>query len=94
MIRVLAKKDRITIYGHSQSDVCASVSSAMYTTINILFRYDASSILYEDCKDSVCITILKHDNIIDMVIDNMLQMFEDVCDQAPKSCIEVRRDEI
>lgn len=96
MIKVtLIKKDNvitnINIIGHAGYDVsgkdivCAAVSSISITTINALLKYDKDSISY---KNSLEITIHKHDKVIDLLIDNMLDMLKEL-EQDYKKYIKV-----
>ncbi len=84
MIKVIKKGDSITITGHSQPDVCASISSVMYTSVNMLAKYDKDCVVFEDNNelDFVAIDIKKHDEVIDLVVDNMMSMFEDIKEQS------------
>lgn len=80
MIKIEKKNDEIVIKGHTKPDLCASVSCIMYTTINALAKYDEQSINFIDDNilDEINITILKHDNIIDLLINNMFDCFKDL----------------
>lgn len=78
MIRITKKNDQITFTGHTIPDICAAVSSVMYTTANALLKYKNDCINYTDDEDTVTITINYHDEIIDMLIDNMFDMFNDI----------------
>ncbi len=88
MIKVRLTKNgdclnKITISGHANYDefgkdiVCASVSSTVITTINILLSLDKDSISYDDTKGLI-IDILKDDNttkkIINVLVSNLLEL--------------------
>ena len=80
MIKIKFKENLITITGHADySDgndiVCAAVSSIMYTTVNALLRIDDNSIKYTDNKDKVTIEVLKHTDVIDSLITNMMSLY-------------------
>ena len=81
----------INIIGHAGYDVsgkdivCAAVSSISITTINALLKYDKDSISY---KNSLEIIIHKHDKVIDLLIDNMLDMLKEL-EQDYKKYIKV-----
>ena len=83
MIKISKEKDIIKFNGHSLPNICAAVSSVMYTTVNALIKYDKDCIHYEDneISDYVIITLKKHDNIIDLLIDNMFTMFNDIAEE-------------
>ena len=98
MIKINFKENLITISGHANySDnndiVCASVSSIMYTTVNALLRLDEHSIKYNDNKDKVTIEILKHSEVIDMLITNMMSLFNQLELDYPKN-VKIYKEEI
>lgn len=92
MIEISKNKDRILVSGHSEHDICAAISSIMYTGVNFLDRYDNECIDFEDNtkEDYVMIRINKHDDTIDMIIDTMMDMFKDVIDQVPTGSISLK----
>ena len=75
--------DKITIKGHANYDefgkdiVCASVSSTVITTVNILLSLDNQSIIYDDSKGLI-IEVLKNDDttkkIISVLITNLYEL--------------------
>ena len=88
MIKVKLTKNgdclnKITISGHANYDefgkdiVCASVSSTVITTINILLSLDKDSISYDNTKGLI-IDILKDDDttkkIINVLVSNLLKL--------------------
>ena len=88
MIKVKVSKtnnlvDRIIIEGHAgyntygKDIVCSSVSSIVTTTINGLLRLDGDCLTYKDDKD-LTINILKHDKVVDTLVDNMLELFKEL----------------
>jgi uncharacterized protein YsxB (DUF464 family) len=98
MIKINYKENLITISGHANySDgndiVCASVSSIMYTTVNALLRLDENSIKYTDNKDKVIIEVLKHDDVIDVLITNMMSLFNQLELDYPKN-VKIYKEEI
>ena len=84
MIKINIKKDLITIKGHSNysvsgSDiVCASVSSIAITSINAILRIDENAIFYKKEDGFLEIEILKHTDIIDSLIDNMIDLLTEL----------------
>ena len=95
MIKIVIKKDKISITGHALYDdygkdiVCASVSSIVITTVNAILRIDAKAIDYND-KNGIIINILKHDDVVKKLIDNLIDLLEKLEKQYPKY-IEIRR---
>lgn len=88
MIKVKLTKNgdclnKITISGHANYDefgkdiVCASVSSTVITTINILLSLDKDSISYDNTKGLI-IDILKDEDttkkIINVLVSNLLEL--------------------
>ena len=95
MIKISINKDEITIKGHSNykesgSDiVCASVSSICITTVNALLSIDEDCIVYTENDGYLNIKINKHDDIIDKLINNMLNLLKELEKQYNKY-IEIR----
>ena len=90
MIKIEIKKDKLTIKGHSGyseygSDiVCASVSSMSIITINAILKYDSESLKYNEEDGLLEIDILKHDKVIDLLIDNLIEHLEELKKQYNK----------
>ena len=103
MIRVdvVTNKDnykQITLKGHADYDeygkdiVCASVSSIVITTINGILEIDRNSLNYVEEKDILTIEILKEDEIIIKLINNMINLLTELSDNYPKN-IKIGKDE-
>ena len=84
MIKVrISKKDNViqSIHckGHAMYDdygkdiVCASISSIVITTVNACLKIDKESIKHSEGKE-VVITIIKHSDIVDTLINNMIDL--------------------
>lgn len=84
MIKVDVKKDQVIITGHAGYDefgkdiVCASVTSIATTTINAIVRIDSSAIEFKADEGFIKIDILKHDNLIDILILNMIELLKEL----------------
>ena len=95
MIKVNITKDEITIKGHSGyaqngSDiVCASISSIAITTVNALLSIDEDCIEYKENDGYLKIIIKKHNDIIDKLINNMVDLFKTL-ENDYKKYIEIR----
>ncbi|MBQ2946568.1 MAG: ribosomal-processing cysteine protease Prp [Bacilli bacterium] len=95
MIKINISKDEITIKGHSGyseegSDiVCASVSSISITTVNALLSLDEGCIEYEENDGYLNIKIKKHNEIIDKLIHNMINLLKEL-EKDYKKYIEIR----
>jgi len=97
MIKVnIIKKDdqinKITINGHAEyakygkDIVCAAVSSIVITTINAIIRIDEEVLEYKE-SDNLEITILKHTEVTDILITNMLELLTELEKQYKKNII-------
>ena len=95
MIKINISKDEITIKGHSGyaeegSDiVCASVSSILITTVNALLSIDEDCIVYEESDGYLNLKIKKHNEVIDKLINNMINLLKELEEQY-KKYIEIR----
>ena len=95
MIKINISKDEITIKGHSGyseygSDiVCASVSSILITTVNALLSIDEDCIVYEESDGYLNLKIKKHNEVIDKLINNMINLLKELQKQY-KKYIEIR----
>ena len=84
MIKVSIKEDEILIKGHAMFDdfgkdiVCASVSSIAITTINAIVEFDNTSIDVSQNDGYLKIDILKHNKNVDILISNMIKLFEEL----------------
>lgn len=91
MIKINIKKDQIKIEGHSNYSeygtdiVCASVSSISITTINALLRLDKECIKYEEKDGFIKLDILKHNNYVDILIENMIDLLKELEKQYKKN---------
>ena len=95
MIKININKDEITIKGHSGyaeegSDiVCASVSSICITTVNALLSIDEDCIEYIENDGYLNIKIKKHNETIDKLINNMINLLREL-EKDYKKYIEIR----
>lgn len=95
MIKITIKDDEITIKGHSNYSeygadiVCASVSSIAITTVNALLSIDEDCISYEDKDGYLNIKIKKHNEVIDKLINNMINLLKELENQYKKN-IKIR----
>ena len=95
MIKININKDEITIKGHSGyaeegfDIVCASVSSISITTVNALLSIDEDCIEYEENDGYLNIKIKRHDEVIDKLINNMINLLNELRNQY-KKYIEIR----
>ena len=95
MIKIEISKDKITINGHANYDdfgkdiVCAAVSSTVITTVNGILSIDDSSLNVKE-GETLIIEILKHNDIVDKLINNMISLLEEL-KKDNKDNIYIRR---
>lgn len=95
MIKVLIKEKSITISGHANYDlygkdiVCAAVSSTVITTVNGILSIDDTAIEVNE-KNKVEIKILKDDEIVNKLINNMINLLTEL-QKDYKDNIDIRR---
>ena len=90
MIKIDIDKNIIIFNGHSLPDICAAVSSVMYTTMNAILKYDETSVEYKDENDIVTIKIIKHDKIVDLLIINMIDMLNDIHSDYGDNYVQIK----
>ena len=104
MIQVIIKKEKndiqkISLNGHSGYEVsgkdivCASASSILITSVNAILRYQKDAILVkQEDTDTIHVqmNLLKHDQVIDLLVENMLALLEELASQYPKN-IKIRK---
>ena len=90
MIKIKFDKDKISIKGHSGYDVigkdivCASVSSIVIPSINAIISIDETAISYKQDEGFIEINILKHSEIVDLLILNMKELLKELQIQYDK----------
>ena len=94
MIKIQVNKndeiENIVISGHSGYDteghdiVCAGVSSISTTTVNAIISIDDKAITYKVDKGYLKIIINKHNEVIDKLINNMLNLIKEMESKYPK----------
>lgn len=95
MIKINVNKDKIIFKGHALYDdkgkdiVCSAVSSIMITSINGINSLRENSLSINNDKDEFIIKINKHDEIIDGLIINMIDLLKELEIDYPKN-IEIK----
>ncbi|MBS7020582.1 MAG: ribosomal-processing cysteine protease Prp [Firmicutes bacterium] len=96
-IDVLNDKDaikEISLNGHSEYEVsgrdivCASVSSILITTVNAILKIEQEALLVkQENTDTIHVNIqvLKHNTVIDLLLENMLALFEELILDYPNN---------
>ncbi|HOO68098.1 MAG TPA: ribosomal-processing cysteine protease Prp [Bacilli bacterium] len=95
MIKIEISKDKITITGHANYNdygkdiVCAAVSSTVITTVNGILSINSDALKVTEGK-TLIIEILKHDEVTDKLINNMINLLEELKNDY-KDNINIRR---
>ena len=90
MIKITKDNNKIVISGHAGNNeygkdiVCASISSIVYTTINAIEKIRLGSIEVID-KDDMQINILTDDEMVNLLIENMFDLFNEIAKTYPKN---------
>lgn len=90
---------KINVLGHAdyadygKDIVCAGASTIVTTTVNAITKFDKKYISYEQKKDNFEIVILEHNEIVDNLISNMIDMLEDLENDYPKN-IKLRKENL
>ena len=100
-IKVLKKNnniEKITFRGHAnyaeygKDIVCAAASATVLTTINGILSLDSSTIDVIQKDNNIDISIIKHNNISDKLLSNMLKSLKTIKSNYPKN-IEIIEEE-
>jgi uncharacterized protein len=100
-IKVLKKNnniEKITFRGHAnyaeygKDIVCAAASATVLTTINGILSLDSSTIDVIQKDNNIDISIIKHNNISDKLLSNMLNSLKTIKSNYPKN-IEIIEEE-
>lgn len=82
--------ENISIKGHAEYDesgkdiVCSAVSSIAITTINGIIKMDATCITYKESDGYINIDVLKHNDVSDILISNMIDLLKELEHQYPQ----------
>ncbi len=96
-VNIIGKNDKIEILGHAMYDdfgkdiVCAGVSSIVTTSVNAILTFDNSYIEYLMKDDSFTIIVNTHNEIVDNLINNMINMLKEIEVNYPKN-IKIRKE--
>ena len=99
MIKVEVTKDKISIHGHAMYDdygkdiVCAAVSSTVMTSVESIASIDEKAINVDESTNLLTITINKHDEVTDKLIDTMINLLKEIENQYPKNIKITNKEE-
>ena len=80
----------ITIEGHSgyapmgHDIVCASVSTLVITSVNMIIRLDKDAIHYVARDGFISVDVIKHSEFIDIVVQNMISLLDELANDYKK----------
>ena len=96
-VNIIGKNDKIEILGHAMYDdfgkdiVCAGVSSIVTTTVNAILTFDNNYIEYLMKDNNFTIIVKNHNEIVDNLINNMINMLKEIEVNYPKN-IKIRKE--
>ena len=96
-VNIHGNNDQIVIEGHAMYDdfgkdiVCAGVSSIVTTSINAILSFNKNYLSYKENKDNFTININEHNEIVDKLIINMIDMLKEIEENYPKN-IKIRKE--
>lgn len=82
--------ENISITGHAEYDksgkdiVCSAVSSIAITTVNAIIKYNHECIDYKEDSGYLNINMLKHTDVSDLLINNMIDLLTELENQYEK----------
>ncbi len=96
MIKIKINKDKnyikeVIISGHSLYDdygkdiVCASVSSIVITSVNLILKIDKTTIKVKQDNGLIHVNVLKNEEIVDKILRNMIDMLEELSKDYEKN---------
>lgn len=91
MINITKNGNRVKIEGHTESTICAAVSTIMYTCYNILTEYDPRGVELKDSLeigtdcDNVEIILRRNDINTQKIWNVMCLEFKKVAEDNPQS---------
>ena len=92
-----AKYKKIKIIGHAMYDdygkdiVCAGVSSVIITSVNAILTFNKNYLIYSNKEDLFTIKVLEHNDIVDNILLNMVNMLVEIENNYPKN-IKIRKE--
>ena len=90
-VNIYGKNDKIELIGHALFDdygkdiVCAGVSSVVTTTVNAILTFNKDYIYYSNENDLFTIEVKNHNEIVDNLINNMIDMLHDIEEDYPNN---------
>ena len=98
MIKVLLSDNKLNIKGHANFNdygkdiVCAAVSSILITSVNDMLTINKSAVIYNDNGDEINLEIIKEDDLVIKLFDNLKNLLINLSEDYPKN-IKVERED-
>lgn len=98
MIRAILKENSIIISGHANFDnygkdiVCAAVSSIVTASVNDIHIVNPNALSYEDDGDTIKIEIVKNDDLVYKLLNNLKELLINLSEDYPKN-IKIERED-
>ena len=98
MITVVIQDKRIEISGHARfaaygkDIVCAACSSIVITSVNNMMSVNQNAIKYEDDNETLSIEIIKEDELINKLFNNLKELLKGLANDYPKN-IKIESEE-
>lgn len=70
---------------HGKDIVCASVSSIVITSINLILKMDDKAICVKQEEGLIELNVLKEEQTINMVLENMISMLKELANDYEKN---------
>lgn len=70
---------------HGKDIVCASVSSIVITSINLILKMDDKAIYVKQEEGLIKLNVLKEEQTINMVLENMISMLKELANDYEKN---------
>lgn len=91
MIKAKISNNKIIISGHANFNdygkdiVCAAVSSIVTTSVNDIHTVSPSSLKYADDGDRIIIEIIKEDELVNKLLNNLKNLLINLSEDYPKN---------
>lgn len=93
MIKVVTYPNKLIISGHANFDnygkdiVCASVSSIVTASVNDMMTVKKEAINYSDDGNELIIEIIKDDELIYKLFNNLVALLKSLAQDYPKNIV-------
>jgi len=91
MITVVIKENKVVVSGHAgfaaygRDIVCAACSSVIIACVNDMMTVNKEAIEYIDDNDTLSIEIIKEDELINKLFNNLKELLKGLANDYPKN---------